>query len=450
MPGRQLFVAVLLAFVIWPACGAAAGEVDPPITVSVTIIDSPRNRRVVGELVSFDEVAATLIVEGERQRFPWRELTPTSCFTARHRLIDEDDAGAWLALARFGRRVGAERQAEYAIKKALRLDAALEAEVAAIREIPLGELRQAGVVPDADPVEPAETADEAAPEVILDPAAANLPPKFLPVTPHEANAAEQGARDQARQAAQRLGIRMREVTTPHFLIFTDWEPVDDAWLAEQLEGAYALLCREFNVPPNQPVFVGRLPVYMFHDHATMLRYARTMDSFPTIRPSVAGYFSGRSDGLGKLVMSKPQASDRVGLPLARQMWARTLTHEFVHAFLARYRGNGFLPRWMNEGLAEMLAETIMPRPNALATARAAARSQQSIADIFDDAQMPEGEMYPVMMTLVIAMYREDPARFVRMVDRVKSGENCERVVQELYNVDYAGLEEAWRAYMLRN
>jgi hypothetical protein len=445
MSGR-LAAAVLVAIAVL-LTGRASGvpvEVDPPVTVALTIVAEPRNERVTGDLVVYDEAGLTIVVRGERQRFTWSELTPTSSFTARHRLVDPDDPQEWIDLARFGRLVGAERQSEYAIRKALSLDAVLEAEAEAIREMPLGELRRPGLAtqgrtkiePEADPVPAA-----------VDP---DLPPRFAAVDPLVGEQAEREAVTRGDTELAQVGVRMRIVKTPHFLIFTDWDPVDDAWLARQLEGAFQMLCREFHVTQDQDVFVGRLPVYMFNTHAGMLRYAIEIDGFETDQVGVAGYYASNNRGIGKLVMSKPRATDAIGLDLARRAWARTLTHEFVHAFLARYRGNRFLPRWLNEGLAEMLAETIHPRPGALRTARRVAAEGESIAFIFDDANMPGAEMYPVMMTLTNALYREDPAKFVSMVDRIKAGEETEALLKELYDVDYPGLERAWRAYMLRN
>src|SRR5690606_8426968 len=125
------------------------------------------------------------------------------------------------------------------------------------------------------------------------------------------------------------------------------------------------------------------------------------------------------------------------------------THEFVHAFVARYRGNGFVPRWLNEGLAELIAEKVHSRPLAVERARRMARSGQSIAEIFNDRHLPGPEMYPVMMTLVQALHEEDPDRFVELLHRIKAGEPPERALRELFGVDYLGLEAAWRRLMTR-
>ena len=352
---------------------AAAVEVSPPVTISITVLAEPRPGSFVGDMIAYDDAGLTLDVRGgERQRFAWADLTSQSAFIARYRVVDEGDARQWLSLAEFGRAVGAERQAEAALGRALRLDPSLAAEADRIRKLPADTLRRPPATRPADPEPPqTQTDDDAAtatppPMPMTGPGAAPgaLPGgdvhKFQPVTDGEAIAALRDARRDADRDLQRLGVRMRQVETPHFLIFTNWDSVDDKFLADSLEGAYRLVGREFDIPFDENVFVGKLPVFMFDAHDDFIRYAREIDGQTGFRGSVAGYYSGRSDGMGKMAMSKPRSTADVGLPAARQLWARTLTHEFTHAFFARYRSNAFVPRWLNEGLAEVVAEQRLP------------------------------------------------------------------------------------------
>ncbi|MEL7239058.1 MAG: hypothetical protein AAGK78_09360, partial [Planctomycetota bacterium] len=152
----------------------------------------------------------------------------------------------------------------------------------------------------------------------------------------------------------------------------------------------------------------------------------------------------------KIVMSSPRGGSLIGFEKAEQQWRRTLTHEFSHAFLARYHGGRFLPRWLEEGLAEMIAEKVHPRPGAIDRARQRARSGRSIAPLFAPDAAPTAADYPVMMSLVVGLHQEDPRRFRQFVRRLKAGEAEADLLQELYGVDHAGLEKAWRAYMRRN
>jgi hypothetical protein len=272
---------------------------------------------------------------------------------------------------------------------------------------------------------------------------------FEPVTPEQAARAMELAEKAAEQSLKKLGIVCRRLETEHFVIFTDWEPVDDEFLMNALEQAYDLVAGEFGIPADMNIFVGKLPVYMFDEHADFMRYAHEIDNQKRFSRTVAGYFTARSNGMGKMVMSKPKQTEQYGLEVARNIWRRNLTHEFSHAFFARYRSNAFVPRWLNEGLAELIAEKVYPRFGAMNTARMAARNGKSISDIFDDRGLPGADMYPIMMTIVQALHDEDPKRFMEYIDRIKAGDDAEETLKEMYQVDYRGLEAAWRRLMLQ-
>jgi hypothetical protein len=442
LPKRCLIV--LLTLLV--ATGSAVAEslvgrsFDPPVTVSLTLPDKPpASRRMTVDLVR--TTADGLVVRSRQgeQRLTWNEVSPRSAFQAMLRAAPPNDADGWLDLATFGRDIGAEKEAAEATRRAIRADPSVRAKVDRILARPLGTLR--GIEQEAED-------DEALPEVEVLPGGRQLPPKFLPVDRNDAVYAQDVAYTEAQRAGDQLRWNYRVITTPHFHIFTDWDPIDDRWLREQLEGAYSLLAREFHVEEDDTVFVGRLPVYMFDSADMMLRYAREYDGFDASN-YVAGYHMKRHGGFNKLVMSKPSATREMGLPMARRVWSRTLTHEFVHAFLARYRGEGHLPRWLDEGLAEMLAESVMERPGTMELVRHIARTNEDLSHLFDDAQMPTGRYYPVMMSLAQALYRQDPPRFVHMVDRIKSGEPAEIVMFELFGVDNRGLVAAWRRHVLQ-
>ena len=384
--------------------------VEPPRTVSLTVLQEPRDLDVVGDLISFDPTGCDIVVRGEPRRYAWSELSPVSCFTARYRLVDETSADDWFELAAFGRRVGAEQLADYAAERGLEVDPSRQADADALAEIPLNEYRSGALLGGTD--SKAESA--------------------------------------ATEAAQTLTLRLRTFNTPHFQVFTDWAPSKDQRLAQELEAAHERLCREFGVAPGEPFFEEPLPVYMFHSHGTFLRYAREIDGFASARGTVAGYYTGDRSGRGKIVMSSPRDGQLIGYELAEQQWRRTLTHEFSHAFLARYEGGEFLPRWFEEGLAEMIADKVHARPGAIDKARNRALTGTSIAELFDPDYTPTAAEYPVMMSLVIGLYQEDPKRFRQFVKRLKAGEQEVDLLQELYGVDHAGLEEAWRGFMRRN
>ena len=270
--------------------------------------------------------------------------------------------------------------------------------------------------------------------------------KYQPATPEEHARAIERARARAAEVAQKLGVKLAEIQTDHFILFTDWDPREFNFLRENVEGAYTLVSKEFNLSPKDNIFVGKLPVFMFARQSDFRRFAAEIDGFD-MPDGVQGYYRSRNDGMGHMAMPKPDLEGAGGnVRQAELQWAYILTHEFVHAFVARYRTNGRVPRWLNEGTAELIAESKFRRPDARRLARLIATGNRSIASVFDDRVMPGGEYYPVMMTLVEVLVVEDRRKFIEFFNACKDGEDPEAALKRLYGVDYAGLEDGWRRY----
>jgi hypothetical protein len=106
-----------------------------------------------------------------------------------------------------------------------------------------------------------------------------------------------------------------------------------------------------------------------------------------------------------------------------------------------------MPRWLNEGVAEVVAYGQFPRPDSRAMARLIAGGNRDVSTIFNDDKMPPFEMYPVMMTMTEALIKENPKKFLVFFNALKDGAEPEACLKENYGVDYAGLETAWRKYM---
>ena len=140
-------------------------------------------------------------------------------------------------------------------------------------------------------------------------------------------------------------------------------------------------------------------------------------------------------------------SPMIGQIEAELRWRRTLTHELTHAVMAGFKGDAPLPYWLEEGLAEMLAERVWPRPNAIG--RAKARGEAGLGLLLDPDYRLVASDYPVAMSLVMGLHREDPARFGQFIQRLKRGEDQEQLLHELYGVDFAGLDRAWRNWITR-
>ena len=96
---------------------------------------------------------------------------------------------------------------------------------------------------------------------------------------------------------------------------------------------------------------------------------------------------------GHMAMWKPEVKSDIHS--AEVQWAYVLVHEFTHAFVARYRTNARIPRWLNEGIAEVIASIQYKTASVLPYAFARSEKLASIADVLAD----KGPLVPKTIAL---------------------------------------------------
>jgi hypothetical protein len=449
-----------------------------PLYVEVYIrstTDRP-NEDVAGMLIQYDDKGPTINTPHSSRTLRWVELTPTSAFVCRSRVIDKTNAADWLALGRFGWSIGARDQAIGALDQAVGMDQSLRETADAIRHSPIGSamrpkaalasgnLASAGGLPAGSnsgqiggPAELMHPSTQPSLDAAFPRAAVQERPttlvQFQKSTPEEDAAAIAAAKAQASVISRDINIQFATIDTRHFLLFTDWDPREYSFLQQNLEAAYSAVSRQFDISDDQNVFVGRLPVYMMANYDEFVKITRELKVPITPSPNLRGYFSTyygrRIKGVGEMVMWKPMASGSVTLTQAEQQWAHTLEHEFTHAFIARYLTNQPIPRWLNEGLAEYISAKDFPKggtPREWAHFLAGNGADLSI--LFDDDRMPTGETYPVMMEMVELLVDKSRSNFLQYFDAIKNGTDPEQALKQFYGMSNADLLKAWRTYAL--
>ena len=287
-------------------------------------------------------------------------------------------------------------------------------------------------------------------EMLRDAAAgADKPQKFVPATKEQSDGAIADAKQRAAEVEKAMGVQFGTIESAHFLIFTDWDKREYDFLKSNCEGAYEAVSRQFEIPVKDNVFIGKLPVYMFAKHNVFTKFALEQDKFD-VPENVAGYYQGNSLGFGHMVMWKPDVAAAKGnVRAAERDWAYTLTHEFTHAFVARYRTNAFVPRWLNEGIAEVVASRQFPRPFIYPFVRDRASKKKSIQDVFVDRGSLVAEDYPVVQTVVETMISGNPKAFLPYFNDIKDGVKPDDALEKHFKTNPEGLEAAWRKYIVR-
>ena len=413
-------------------------------------IGNASNSKVTGNLISYDDYSLTIKSGTTDRELKWVDLTPASAFTLRSRTIDKTRAADWLRLASFGWSLDATEQARAAIDKAITLDPSLKktadeitaaAPGAALNQKELlGNQGDTAGTPTSGPSSAPPRPDDHAPSKPTE--------LYQRATPAEYDRAITDARKMARKVGSDFNVHFSAIETPHFLIFTDWDPQEYQFLKTNFEDAYKAVTEQFNIPYSDNVFIGKLPVLMF---ARFADYAHLTDSIgfygKKVDRNLRGYYEGSSDGSGRMVMYKPAGEDT---QQAELQWAHALVHEFTHAFVARYHSNARVPRWLNEGVAEVIAAQHFPFEITYPFAKRMAAEHRSAGTLFDDKVMPTGDWYPVMQTMVQFLIARNKDDFLKMFDAIKAGTAGEEALQKFYSLDYSSLMSSWRKAMLKS
>jgi len=291
---------------------------------------------------------------------------------------------------------------------------------------------------------PAAPADEAAPPATQP--AEDL--KYTPVAPELIEAFDRQARQWAERARE-FSPTMHLVETEHFLVFTDWKATNDRPLAEVCEKMYGGMCRQFDIPPEQNIWAGKCPVYIFWEAEHYRRFTTEVDARGMDK--AAGYCAWSGQGFVYIVMNRVK-QEGMSAAAARTRFYEVLVHEATHGFLARYISHRPIPTWLNEGLADYMAATLVPGCGAakrhVEAARQAVKEDKSIGHVFGDLGLNAFD-YGICQSLVRYLIARDRKGMVCLVTRLKEGRSEAEAMDEAYGLDREKLSRSWREAVAR-
>ncbi len=259
---------------------------------------------------------------------------------------------------------------------------------------------------------------------------------------HEALQAEKRF---AQEMMQQFRVQMTFVETPHFLIWTTLQPQQHQVLAAQCEAMYAALLRIFQLPADQPVFLGKCAVFVLSNQEQFKAFCQYVQQIPPDHARRAvGFQIGLPDGRSRIIAFWPGNVQEL---------AETLVHEGSHAFLQRFGGNSHVLPWFNEGLAEHVTATVFQtRCNqgreAMQRAIELVRNDPQILSkmLMMDDSLP-GEFYPLAQSVVTFLVQTDGKAFVQMIKGLKNTEPFSQVLQKTYNASVPQLDTHWRKWL---
>jgi hypothetical protein len=131
-------------------------------------------------------------------------------------------------------------------------------------------------------------------------------------------------------------------------------------------------------------------------------------------------------------------------------FAHVLVHETTHGFIHRYRSSVNIPSWANEGLAETIANDMVPQKGITMSATADAKNdllnRKSLGKFFESDHIV-GWQYPVARTLTEFMIGQSKQGYVDFINGLKDGMPVDQAIKEKYGVSKDQLVNAYGVWM---
>ncbi len=395
---------------------------DKPAAVSGKKIN---DAKFSGRVISYDDAGFTLRLKADKtETIAWDDLDAKSRYVVWKNLIGPKDARAHLEL---GRKLigleGGKDWAEKAFTVALKLEPGFKRRIEEIRKNPpatQAATTQPGAADDAAPEGEMSGADNGGPKVV-----GGVDAEFWkPQTPEQQAAAVAKLKAFADETQKTMGKPLRLNETSYFLFYSDISEQEARNWSGLLDRMYAKLTEMFAVTDVPSIWRGKALVFVFQKSTDYIRFQALMHR--TDASQTAGMCHSYGDGMVHIAFFRQSQELE---------FAHVLVHESVHGFLHRYKTPVNVPSWINEGLAEWIANTLVPRPNRAKSVLGLAQSQVRLhrgVGTFFEAEHIEGWHYPVAEMLTTFMIERNKSGYVAFIEGVKNGMPWEESLKTHY------------------
>ncbi len=259
------------------------------------------------------------------------------------------------------------------------------------------------------------------------------------------------------QKARDIVPAMHLIETPHFLIYSAWSARDDNVLKMKYEKLYRALCRRFKIDYRENIWIGKLPVYAFWRQDNFVKFSALVTGVPPEVALRAGGYAGykkQGSAVFRFVALGAVWRGRMTRAMAQTRFYEVLVHESTHAFMGRYINERRIPNWVDEGIAETMAATLVPQSHAArkikVLTKLAAGSGAPVESIFDVGNIPMSRLhYGMAQSLVRYLYQKNSAAFIAFIEKLKEGVSDRDALQSTYNISREKLVREWKAAALR-
>ena len=233
-------------------------------------------------------------------------------------------------------------------------------------------------------------------------------------------------------------IPFRQVETKYFSFVTDLNRAEVDGYIVYLDAMYAELCKAFGLSTEKNIWAGKCVVFAFRDEQTYLAFESiVMEISPTAIASTQGLCHQFADGT--VIFA--------GYKGTNNFFGHVLVHETSHGFVHRYMSSVRAPSWLNEGMADWLADKVVKGTKIKNRQRKSAANVKQKGDWGDVLNIGRitGEQYGICSVLVEILVAKDggKGRFKEFFDGIKEGQSPQESLKEHFGMTYAELKDIY-------
>jgi hypothetical protein len=233
--------------------------------------------------------------------------------------------------------------------------------------------------------------------------------------------------EKTQAAFPSLALKLHE--TKYYLFLSDMPPDVANLYTSCLDKMHDQLCRAFAIRDKNAVWQGgKLLVVAFVNGAHFAEFEKKFFNLdvPPIAQGLAHMVPS-----GEVIVSCHAGKDP-------SYFASVIVHETTHGFLYRYRSPQIVPNWLNEGIAEWVAMTVVQQDQGVRRKVKAAlermKQNASLGENFFTAPNIAADQYGIATAMVDFMLQTNPKGFRELIDAIKAGQKWEVALKKIYGM----------------
>ncbi|MCH8045975.1 MAG: hypothetical protein IID44_19855 [Planctomycetes bacterium] len=231
---------------------------------------------------------------------------------------------------------------------------------------------------------------------------------------------------------------LRLYETDFFLFSSDIPAAQARPFIKALDTMHHAMCKMYRIKRGTPVWKGKAVIIAFSRRA---EYVAFQQKFMQNTPAEHNHGRCRSYRSGRVIISAYYFG-------SASQFAQLLVHETTHGVNYRFRTTVHLPSWINEGIADVVGDSLVPMCKTVkgkesVAMRALKKTPRVGANFFDTNRSIETWQYGVASSLTRFLIKTNPQSFAAFIEGIKEGMTAEESLRRHYGVTFPELLTAY-------